>query len=53
MDENLLSALKSIPVADLDRADWIAVGMALKQEGYSCSVWDEWSQNDKRYKKGV
>lgn len=51
-DKQLLSALQSIPVADLDRADWIAVGMALKEKGFSCSVWDEWSRNDKRYKKG-
>ena len=32
MDNNILSALKSIDVATLDRADWIAVGMALKEE---------------------
>lgn len=52
MDDKLISALNSIPVADLDRSDWIAVGMALKEEGFPCSVWDEWSRNDKRYKKG-
>lgn len=52
MDEQLLSALNSIPVVDLDRADWLAVGMALKEEGYPCSTWDAWSQNDKRYKRG-
>lgn len=52
MDEKLISALNFIPVADLDRADWIQVGMALKEEGYSCSVWDAWSQNDKRYHRG-
>ena len=52
MDEQLISALNSIPVADLDRADWLAVGMALKEEGYPCSVWDLWSQNDRRYKRG-
>lgn len=52
MDEQLLSALNSIPVADLDRADWLAVGMALKEEGYPCSTWDAWSQNDSRYHSG-
>ncbi len=52
MDEKLISALNSIPVADLDRSDWLAVGMALKQEGYPCSVWDEWSRNDSRYHSG-
>ena len=52
MDEQLRSALDSIAVADLTRADWIAVGMALKESGEPCSVWDAWSQNDKRYHKG-
>ena len=52
MDEQLQSALNFIPVADLDRADWLAVGMALKEEGYPCSTWDSWSQNDTRYKRG-
>ena len=35
MDNNILSALKAIDVAALTRADWIAVGMALKEEGYA------------------
>ena len=52
MDEKLISALNSIPVADLDRSDWLAVGMALKEEGYPCAVWDEWSRNDLRYHTG-
>ncbi len=52
MDNNVLSALKSIDVASLTRADWIAVGMALKEEGYPCSIWDDWSRNDVRYKPG-
>ena len=52
MDNYLLSALRSIDVAELDRSDWIAVGMALKEEGYPCSVWDDWSKNDARYHPG-
>lgn len=52
MDNNILSALKAIDVATLSRADWIAVGMALKEEGYPCSIWDDWSRNDKRYHPG-
>lgn len=52
MDNNILSALKAIDVSKLTRAEWIAVGMALKEEGYPCSVWDEWSRNDTRYKGG-
>ena len=53
MDEQLISALNAIPVADLSYTEWIQVGMALKEEGYACSVWDEWSKNDKRYRAGV
>lgn len=52
MDNDILSALNFLNVAELDRADWIAVGMALKQEGFPCSVWDDWSRNDSRYHKG-
>ena len=52
MDRNILSALKSINVAEVDRATWISVGMALKEEGYPCSIWDDWSKNDPRYHAG-
>ena len=52
MDNNILSALKAIDVSKLSRADWIAVGMALKEEGYPCSIWDDWSRNDSRYHPG-
>lgn len=52
MNNNILSALKAINVAELDRASWIAVGMALKTEGFPVSVWDDWSRNDKRYHPG-
>ena len=37
----------------LDYQDWTNVGMALKEEGYSCSVWDDWSAKDSaRYHPG-
>ena len=52
MDNHILSALKAIDVSTLSRADWIAVGMALKEEGYPCSIWDDWSRNDNRYHPG-
>lgn len=52
MNEILLSALNSIPVADISRDSWLKIGMALKEEGFDCSVWDEWSQNDTRYRDG-
>ena len=37
----------------LDYTEWAAVGMALKLEGYPCSVWDDWSRRDfGRYHEG-
>lgn len=51
-DYHLLSALQYLDVAKMSRAEWIAVGMALKEEGLPCSVWDEWSRNDSRYHAG-
>lgn len=37
---------------EMSRADWITVGMALKEEGSPCSIWDDWSRNDPRYHAG-
>lgn len=50
--ENILEALKYISVSSSSYQEWVNVGMALKAEGYDCSVWDDWSRNDKRYKAG-
>lgn len=52
MDNNILSALKALDVSMLSRAEWISVGMALKEEGFPCSIWDDWSRNDRRYHPG-
>lgn len=52
MDSNILSALNSLDVSTLSRDDWIKVGMALKEEGFPCSTWDDWSRNDSRYHPG-
>ena len=52
MTDQILSALSAIEVKNLSRADWITIGMALKEEGYPLSIWDDWSQNDSRYKPG-
>ena len=38
--------------ADMDYADWVAVGMALKDHGCSCGVWDAWSSSSQSYKQG-
>ena len=52
MDNLLISALSAVDVRDLSYVEWMNVGMALQHEGYPCSVWDEWSQNDQRYHPG-
>lgn len=49
---NLLEPLGYIRAADLDYQGWVAVGMGLKEAGYSCSDWDEWSRMDSRYHAG-
>lgn len=51
-DYKLDEILDHIPVASLTYTEWAQVGMALKTEGYPCSVWDQWSRNDSRYKSG-
>ena len=53
-DEMLFQALASpgMAVSGLSRDDWIMVGMALKEGGYPVSIWDDWSRNDTRYKRG-
>jgi RecA-family ATPase len=52
MQNNILAALKALDVSELSRAEWISVGMALKEEGFPCSVWDDWSAHDSRYHRG-
>ena len=42
--------LPFIDPAQLSYQEWVNVGMILKDEGYSCDVWDEWSRRDSRYK---
>lgn len=50
---NIRSALNAIDCASLDYSEWLAVGMALKAEGYDVGAWDDFSRSDpKRYKPG-
>lgn len=49
---NLIECLKFINPALLDYQDWVNIGMALKHEGYSVAVWEEWSKNDSRFHEG-
>ena len=49
----LLEILDHINPSLLDYQEWVNVGMALKDEGYSCSDWDRWSHKDAlRYHPG-
>ena len=50
---DLREPLEYIDPASLDYREWLGVGMALKQEGYPVSVWDDWSRRDPgRYHPG-
>lgn len=49
---DLKELLKYIDPAQLEYQEWVSVGMALKQEGYTAADWDEWSRADHRYKPG-
>lgn len=43
---DLKELLNHIDPSRLDYQTWAEVGMALKYEGYPCSVWDDWSRRD-------
>ena len=50
---NLLKTLEYIDPATCDYQEWVNVGMALKQEGFSPSDWEDWSRRDsRRYHQG-
>ena len=49
---DLIPLLDYIDPSTLSYQEWVNVGMALKQEGYTAMDWDTWSQSDSRYKKG-
>ena len=51
-DIKITDILEHINPALCSYQDWINVGMALKEEGYAGSVWDEWSRADSRYHDG-
>lgn len=52
-DDNLDELLDYIDPAALTYQEWCGVGMALKDSGYDCSLWDSWSQRDTgRYHSG-
>lgn len=50
---DILEILEHIDPAKLDYQEWVNVGMALKDEGYSSADWDKWSSRDRlRYHNG-
>lgn len=50
---DLLEVLNHINPVYLSYQDWVNVGMALKEEGYSSEDWDAWSRRDPaRYHPG-
>ena len=52
-DDNLDELLDYIDPAAMTYQEWCGVGMALKDSGYDCSLWDSWSQRDTvRYHSG-
>ena len=51
-DINIAEYLEHIPCSSLDYQQWVNVGMALKLEGYPCSLWESWSRQDSRFKDG-
>lgn len=52
-DMDLLSVLPYIPPSELNYQDWVNVGMALKEAGYTWQAWDDWSRLDsQRYHPG-
>lgn len=49
----LTEYLEALDPAALTYSEWVQCGMALKQEGYPVSVWNDWSAQDAaRYKPG-
>lgn len=51
-DIDLIECLQFVPVSQMSYQEWVNVGMILKDEGYSWTDWDAWSQRDSRYHPG-
>jgi len=49
--EIIQHCLPQIPPAELNYLEWLKIGAAIKHEGGSCSIWDEWSRKDARYRQ--
>lgn len=52
-EKEIRAALEYIDPATLSYAEWMQIGMAIKEAGAPCSIWDEWSKRDpNRYDGG-
>ena len=52
--DDITTVLNGLSAKRADNYDhWLGVGMALKNGGYPCEVWDEWSQRSSKYRAGV
>ncbi|WP_110955191.1 AAA family ATPase [Anaerosinus massiliensis] len=50
---DLLPLLEYIDPSNLSYQEWVNVGMALKEEGFTAADWDNWSKRDfSRYRAG-
>ena len=45
---DLKELLDHINPSILDYQTWAEVGMALKYEGYPCSIWEDWSRRARK-----
>jgi RecA-family ATPase len=51
--EEIKEALQYIDPVHLDYSEWLQIGMALKDAGATCDIWDSWSRRDSaRYVQG-
>lgn len=50
---SLVDLIEYIDPRDLSYEEWLAVGMGLKEDGYTAADWDRWSSKDReRYHSG-
>lgn len=50
---NIIEVLEHIDPSRLNYQEWVNIGMALKEEGYTAADWDAWSRRDAgRYHPG-
>ena len=50
---SLVDLIQYIDPRDLSYEEWLAVGMGLKEDGYTAADWDSWSRADReRYHNG-